>query len=273
MSDRTILNPANANSLNGLFNGSTPISVSTLTVGFPPNDTVLSSNAPDSLIVAGTVTATGGITAQSGVCQLGLGANSVLLTGTTGNVSVGGGVTAFGAQINGTCNATAFGVTNGANAVALQCLSPTVLSVGGSVSSTEVEITNGANSVNLTCTAANTLTLNAGAGSTFVVGGNIQGVSFTGGIVAGTYNIPTSVGGNSGATITFPVTFAPEPDWDVAYAFPQFTLTTSYGIGISSIALSKSSATTLTATLNVYNAFNNAQTVTSVNYLFVYQQP
>lgn len=271
--DRTILSPANANSLNGLFNGTTPISVSTLTVGFPPNDTVLSSNAPDSLIVAGTLTTTGGITAESGVCQLGLGASSVILEGTTGVL-----------DIDGTCNAKAFGVTNGANSVSLQCLSPTILTVGGSIDAEEtltvgtslpagtvnfqLGSSNPSNYVNMNVSSTNPNYLNVSLGITT---GTIIANSFSGGIVAGTYNIPTSVGGNSGATITFPVTFNPVSGWNPAYAFPQFTLTTSYGIGISGIGLSKSSDTTLTVTLDVYNAFANAQSVTSVNFLFVYQ--
>jgi len=161
MADRTILNPANANSLNGLFNGTTPIEVSSVEVGVPPNqvllacqsngvltvggdakitggditlgltgsDVVLSCNANDSLVVGGFVTATSGLTAQNGILTLGVSPAAVVLTGTTGTLTV-----------TGTCNANAFGITNGANSVSLQCLSPSILTVGGSIAASGADI-------------------------------------------------------------------------------------------------------------------------------------
>jgi hypothetical protein len=121
MSDRTILSPANANSLNGLFNGSTPINVASVNVGVSPSNVVLSANAPGSLLVGGTITTSGGLTAQNGNLTLGTSPASVALTGTTGTLAV-----------TGTVNANSFGIINGANSVALQCNNASVLSVGGS---------------------------------------------------------------------------------------------------------------------------------------------
>jgi len=121
MSDRTILSPANANSLNGLFNGSTPINVASVNVGVSPSNVVLSANAPGSLLVGGTITTSGGLTAQNGNLTLGTSPASVALTGTTGTLAV-----------TGTVNANSFGIINGANSVALQCNNASVLSFGGS---------------------------------------------------------------------------------------------------------------------------------------------
>jgi hypothetical protein len=146
MSDRTILSPANANSLNGLFNGSTPINVASVNVGVSPSNVVLSANAPGSLLVgggittsagltaqnstltlgvspaatvvssngagsllvSGNITSTGTMTAQTGTLTLGVSPAAVVLTGTSGNVAVAGSITTNGSTINGTCTATAF---------------------------------------------------------------------------------------------------------------------------------------------------------------------
>jgi len=123
---RTILDPEYANSLNGLFNGTTPIEVSTVEIGIPPNqvllacqsngvltvggdakitgsdltlglpgsDVVLSCNANDSLVVGGFVTATSGLTAQNGTLTLGVSPAAVVLTGTTGYLEVAGSILA-----------------------------------------------------------------------------------------------------------------------------------------------------------------------------------
>jgi hypothetical protein len=49
MSDRTILNPANANSLNGVFNGTTPINVKSLVIGNTSNITATTTGGGISL--------------------------------------------------------------------------------------------------------------------------------------------------------------------------------------------------------------------------------
>lgn len=248
MADRTILNPANANSLNGLFNGSTPISVSTLTVGFPPNDTVLSSNAPDSLIVSGTVTATGGITAESGVCQLGLGANSVVLTGTTGNLSVAGSVsgTSFTTITAGT---STFDDVNIVGALTL------------GVSGTDIQ---------LSCSGDNVLTV----GGSCIATGSFSAPYFGGGMLAGSYSTPALVAANSPYTITLAsIAYNPITGWVPSSIFPQFTLTSEYGsIGIQDIALIKNGDNTLTIELTVYNPDpTNPQNLTSFYYQLFYQ--
>jgi len=103
---RTILDPEYANSLNGLFNGETPINVASVNVGVSPSNVVLSANAPGSLLVGGTITTAGGLTAQNGNLTLGIPPAAVVLTGTTGTLSV-----------DGTVNANAFGVGIGATII------------------------------------------------------------------------------------------------------------------------------------------------------------
>ena len=181
---RTILDPQYANDLNGLFDGTGTINTSSidanvvsisgngstsapylstnslnnlvvstatgsgLTLSTPAGSTTISSDANSSFVVRGAITATGSLTAESGVCSLGLAPQSVTLTGTAGNLSVAGGVTANGATING--NITATGNINASN---------------GSI------------------TASQTVTgLTLVAQSGIICTGNIQGTTFGGGI-------------------------------------------------------------------------------------------
>ena len=239
MADRTILSPANANSLNGLFNGSTPINVSSVNIGTSPSNVVLSANAPGSLVVGGTITTTGGITATNGICVLGNGANSVQLTGTTGTLTVGGGVTANGAQINGVCDANSFNISNGSNAVPLQCLSNSVLTVGGS------------------CVAT----------------GSFTAPYYGGGMYVGLYSSPVSIPANSPYTVTIgSIPYNPISGWLASSIYPQFTLTSQYGgIGIQDIGLTKNVDATLTIDLTVYNTNpTSGQELTSFYYFLFY---
>ena len=236
---RTILEPQYANDLNGLFNGSTPINVSSVNIGTSPSNVVLSVNAPGSLIVGGTVTATGGISAQNGVCVLGNAANSIQLTGTNGNLSLGGGITANSATINGVCNATSFGVTNGSNTISLQCNSPSVLTVGGS------------------CVAT----------------GSFSAPFYGGGMYVGLYSSPVSIPANSPYTITLgSIPYNPTSGWVATSIYPQFTLTSQYGgIGIQDISLTKNVDNTLNIDLTVYNTNpSSGQELTSFYYFLFY---
>jgi len=129
MSARTILNPPLINELNGLFDGETAINVASVNIGVSPSNVVLSTNAPGSLLVGGTITTSGGLTAQNGNLTLGTSPASVVLTGTTGTLNV-----------TGTVNANSFGITNGANAVSLDCDSASILTVGGSIEASGADI-------------------------------------------------------------------------------------------------------------------------------------
>jgi len=225
---RTILDPEYANSLSGLFNGETPINVASVNVGVSPSNVVLSTNAPGSLLVGGTITTSGGLTAQNGNLTLGTSPASVALTGTTGTLTV-----------TGTVNANALGVTNGANAVSLQCLSPAVLTVGGS------------------CIAS-----------------SFSAPYYGGGLYAGLYSTPVSVPANSAYPITIgSIPYNPISGWVPSSIFPQFTINSSLGgITPQSIVLTKNGDNTLTIDLTVYNSNpSNAQTLTSFYWLLFYQ--
>lgn len=139
MSDRTILNPANANSLNGLFNGSTGVNVASVNIGTAPSNVVLSTNAPGSLLVGGTITTSGGVTSQNGALTLGISPVAVILACTSaGNLGVGGTLTATGSIVAGSGFSTVSEVIlvqsdNLLNSVALSCTSANnTLTVGNS---------------------------------------------------------------------------------------------------------------------------------------------
>jgi len=227
--DRTILSPANANSLNGLFNGATPINVASVNVGVSPNNVVLSTNAPGSLLVGGTITTSGGLTAQNGNLTLGPSTASVALTGTTGTLTV-----------TGTCNATAFGITNDANTIALNCIQPSVLTVGGS------------------CVAT----------------GSFSAPYYGGGLYAVQYNTPVSVPANSSVNISIPnLPYNPIAGWSASSIYPQFTVVSQFGeLGLSAISLVKDAGGLLDITLTVYNPnVTNPQNLTLINGLLFYQ--
>jgi hypothetical protein len=198
---RTILDPQYANSLNGLFDGTTPIDVSSIvatSVSLTGNESTvspsLSTNSGNNMVVS---TPSGsGITLSSGA-----GATTISSTG-GGAITVGGSITTSGVYVNGSestvspsistnignnmvvSTPTGSGITlsSGAGATTISSTGGGAITVGGSVSSTEYIITNGTDSVNLQCTAADTLTINPGAAGVLVVGGNISGTTFSGGI-------------------------------------------------------------------------------------------
>jgi hypothetical protein len=240
MSARTILNPPLINELNGLFDGETAINVASVNIGVSPSNVVLSANAPGSLVVGGTITTSGGLTAQNGSLTLGTSPASVILTGTTGTLTVAGGITAYGATIDGTCNADAFGITNGANTVALNCNQPSVLTVGGS------------------CVAT----------------GSVSAPYYGGGLYAVQYNTPVSVPANSSVNISIPnLTYNPIAGWLASSIYPQFTIVSQYGdLGLTAISLVKDAGGLLDITLTVYNPNpSNPQDLYSINGLLFYQ--
>jgi hypothetical protein len=85
------------------------------------NIVTLTNSGSNFLAVNGGLTTSTDITVSGGDITLGSGSNSVLLTGTTANLSVVGGITAFGARINGNIVATGGQLTlgNGTDSVLL----------------------------------------------------------------------------------------------------------------------------------------------------------
>jgi hypothetical protein len=85
------------------------------------NTVALSNSGATNLVVGGGLTTNTDITVSGGDITLGSGTNSVLLTGTTANLNVAGGISAFGATIQGQIVSTGGQITlgSGTNSVLL----------------------------------------------------------------------------------------------------------------------------------------------------------
>lgn len=176
----------------------------------------------------------GNIVAEGGVLTLGTAPASVTLTGSTGNVSVGGGITT-----TNTVTAPTISVGTAPVDVGLSCTTNNVLAIGGSATAT----------------------------------GSFSAPFYGGGMYAGLYSTPTVIAANSPATITIgSLPFNPIAGWVPSSIYPQFTLTSTYGdVGITGIGLTKNGDNTLTIELDVYNPnATNPQTLSSFYYFLFY---
>ena len=183
MSARTILNPPLINELNGLFDGSTSIDVSLITLSNPTNST---ENITLSCTDVNTLTVNAGLTSTLVVNNLEMvgpiGGETINLACTADNVLT---VNPGGASTLVVDNLELVGPIGG-ETVNLACTADNVLTVNPGLASTLVvdnlELVGpiGGETVNLACTADNVLTVNPGGASSFVVGGPITGSQIIG---------------------------------------------------------------------------------------------
>jgi hypothetical protein len=167
MSDRTILSPANANALNGLFNGSTAIDVSAVNVNGPCTAETFTTT------VGGT--STFDVVNIEGDLTLGASSASVQLTGTADTVTVAGAVAANSVDINGDLTLIKTGTNNTA---VLSCTDPNTIS-------TTASVVVGVLTVEGNC-AAETFTTTTAGTSTFddvSIVGTCTATAFRGGII------------------------------------------------------------------------------------------
>jgi len=235
---------------------SSSVSGTQLTLGADPTSVNLLCNGPGSLIVEGTITTNGGLTAQNGTLTLGTSPASVVLTGTTGTLTVTGGITANGADINGnlTTDSLTVGSASAAGTAVFQLAS-----------------SNPSNFVNMSVSSTNPNFVNI---STGITTGTINASYYGGGLYAVQYNTPVSVPANSSVNISIPnLPYNPIAGWSAASIYPQFTIVSQFGeLGLSAISLVKDAGGLLDITLTVYNPnATNPQNLTLINGLLFYQ--
>ena len=161
MADRTLFNEdltlsslTISNSTSSNASGYVPKSVTITPVGLT-TDLVVTSE----VVLTGSGTTVTPLIQTSGNSVLLTTANSsgLILNTSAGNTSL---ITSGTSLIcSDTFNAPAFGITNGANNIGLECLAPATLTVGGTCNASDFGITNGATAVSLTCSSPNVLTV------------------------------------------------------------------------------------------------------------------
>jgi hypothetical protein len=125
------------------------------------------------------------------------------------------------------------------------------------------------NPVSLQCLSSGVLTIGGSC-----IANSFSAPYYGGGMLVGTYmNSGASIPANSSTVITISVPWNPISGWVESSTYPILTLTSTYGsIGLSTLGITKTSATTADIVFVAYNPnLTNPQQLFTVNYLLFYQ--